>query len=574
MAMEELVGTEGSMTGMLDMILRYKTGSRKQEPSDGGLVDDQADGKGRSLHEARDRDGTIQVAGDRDGTHQEASVGDRTHQEAGNKGRTLQEVDGIDRSPQEASGTPQVAVSGRGTPSREHGGEGEEALESAVISNCTEVCGEGFHGKSCSRICLVTVYPAGNRKVGKKMYVMLDDQSNKSLARTEFFDMFNINGPTLPYTLRTCSEVGETAGRRATGYVIESVDGATSLPLPMLLECNMIPNNRDEIPTPVAAHGHRHLRSIAQEIPPLDPSAQILLLLGRDILRVHKVRRQISGPHEAAYAQKLDLGWVIIGDVCLGSTHKPSEVTVMKTYVLENGRPSHFPPCESHLTVKEKPVLPNQLHLFPHTPRENLLITNIGDLGSSVFHQTKNDNKLGPSMEDILFLKTMENEFSQDETNSWVAPLPFRQPRRRLPNNRQYALSRLKSLHRTLDKNPEMKSHLKSFMQAMLDSQHAELAPPTEEGKEYWYLPFFGVYHPQKPSQIRVVFDSSAQFEGISLNDVLLSGPNMHNSLLGVLLRFRREAVAITADIQKMFYCFLVREDCRGCSAFCLAPRQ
>ncbi|KAL6456460.1 hypothetical protein MHYP_G00350040 [Metynnis hypsauchen] len=38
---------------------------------------------------------------------------------------------------------------------------------------------------------------------------------------------------------------------------------------------------------------------------------------------------------------------------------------------------------------------------------------------------------------------------------------------------------------------------------------------------------------------------------------------DLNNSLIGVLLRFRREPVAVTADIRQMFYCFVVREDCR-----------
>ncbi len=53
-----------------------------------------------------------------------------------------------------------------------------------------------------------------------------------------------------------------------------------------------------------------------------------------------------------------------------------------------------------------------------------------------------------------------------------------------------------------------------------------------------WYLPTFGGLHPQKPNQIRVVFDSSACYSGISLNDVLLRGPDLNNSLVGVLLCF------------------------------------
>jgi len=61
-----------------------------------------------------------------------------------------------------------------------------------------------------------------------------------------------------------------------------------------------------------------------------------------------------------------------------------------------------------------------------------------------------------------------------------------------------------------------------------------------------------------------VVFHSSAQHSGVSLNDVLLTGPDLNNSLLGVLMRFRKEKVAVLADIQQMFHCFQVREDRRN----------
>lgn len=74
----------------------------------------------------------------------------------------------------------------------------------------------------------------------------------------------------------------------------------------------------------------------------------------------------------------------------------------------------------------------------------------------------------------------------------------------------------------------------------------------------------FGVYHPKKPGQNQVVFNSSAQYNGVSLNDVLLTGPDLNNPLLGVLLRFCKESVDITADIQQMFYCFLVKEEDRN----------
>lgn len=65
------------------------------------------------------------------------------------------------------------------------------------------------------------------------------------------------------------------------------------------------------------------------------------------------------------------------------------------------------------------------------------------DVGKLIFSQTENDYKLAASVEDELFLQIMNQEFCKDDANSWVAPLPFRTPRQRLPNNRQHALNRL-----------------------------------------------------------------------------------------------------------------------------------
>lgn len=67
--------------------------------------------------------------------------------------------------------------------------------------------------------------------------------------------------------------------------------------------------------------------------------------------------------------------------------------------------------------------------------------------------------------------------------------------------------------------------------------------------QECWYLPLFGVYHPKKPDQMRGMVDS-VTYNGTSMNDVLLQGPDLTNSLFGILLRFRKEMVAIVVNIQ------------------------
>ena len=69
-----------------------------------------------------------------------------------------------------------------------------------------------------------------------------------------------------------------------------------------------------------------------------------------------------------------------------------------------------------------------------------------------------------------------------------------------------------------------------------------------EAGKEgnTWYVPHDGVYHPEKSGKIRVVFDCCAEHNGIALNDLLLHGPDISNKLIDVLVRFRKDFVAVT----------------------------
>lgn len=83
-------------------------------------------------------------------------------------------------------------------------------------------------------------------------------------------------------------------------------------------------------------------------------------------------------------------------------------------------------------------------------------------------------------------------------------------------------------------------------MQKLLETDHAE-----------------PVYHPQKPDKIRVVFDAAAETNGLSLNKMLLSGPDLTNSLLSVLICFCQNPVAFMADIEQMLHSFLVQKEHR-----------
>lgn len=90
----------------------------------------------------------------------------------------------------------------------------------------------------------------------------------------------------------------------------------------------------------------------------------------------------------------------------------------------------------------------------------------------------------------------------------------------------------------------------------------AEKVPEEElNNQPAWYIPHLGAYHPHKPGKIRVVFDCSAQFQETSLNDHLLTGPDLTNTLVRVLCRFRKGPVAIMCYVEKMFHQFHVTKE-------------
>ena len=56
-----------------------------------------------------------------------------------------------------------------------------------------------------------------------------------------------------------------------------------------------------------------------------------------------------------------------------------------------------------------------------------------------------------------------------------------------------------------------------------------------------------------KTTPLRIVFNSSANFQGHVLNEYWAKGPNVFlNPLLGILIRFREDYVGIMGDITKM----------------------
>ena len=78
-------------------------------------------------------------------------------------------------------------------------------------------------------------------------------------------------------------------GRCSKDLVVESVDGNKSHQLSNVIECNAIPDSKQEIPSPEVARAHPHLHEIVDKIPEIRGDVDILLLIGRNAPPLQKV---------------------------------------------------------------------------------------------------------------------------------------------------------------------------------------------------------------------------------------------------------------------------------------------
>ena len=185
-----------------------------------------------------------------------------------------------------------------------------------VNPKCTVLCGP-TGGMSCSKTLLVDVYSRHNPHLTKRVYAIVDEQSNSSLVTSELADDLGADAPLEKYFLSTCSgEKEEKYGRTVAGITVCSLSGA-GFAVPTLNECDTIPQDKGEIPSPDMARSSPHLKAIAHEIPPINETAKIHLLLGRDAPELLKVREFRDGPKGAPWAERLALAWTISASVLL-----------------------------------------------------------------------------------------------------------------------------------------------------------------------------------------------------------------------------------------------------------------
>ena len=232
---------------------------------------------------------------------------------------------------------------------------------------------------------------------------------------------------------------------------------------------------------------------------PYRQDVEVGLLIGANCARAIKPREVIPGMDDDPYAMKTALGWGIIGNLSLNYSGEESEhCTCDQIISRANG-------MEASKTIGH--------FVLKTCVKEVLSPAQIGKLFELDFNEAVRDDK-GLSHLDRKFLNVLRSNICHKEDGHYEVPLPLKQESLKLPNNKELAVTRVDKLKQRLQRDPKYREHYQEFMEDMIDKGHAEKVPPEEislANGRIRYFPHHGVYHPQKPDKMRVVFDASSK---------------------------------------------------------------
>ncbi|XP_026684463.1 uncharacterized protein LOC113470313 isoform X3 [Diaphorina citri] len=165
---------------------------------------------------------------------------------------------------------------------------------------------------------------------------------------------------------------------------------------------------------------------------------------------------------------------------------------------------------------------------------------------------SKKDVKLSPEEKECE--KIYIDGVSRDSQGIYSVPLPFKEDPKKLGDSFHIACKRFLNLERKLETSNELKQNYNSAVKELIDRKFMVLSEDQSKTNGYFIPCHLVVRLDKASSKFRVVYDASCKTNtGLSLNDLLHTGPKLYTDLLGVLLNFRLFEHALNGDIAKMF---------------------
>ncbi|XP_072377845.1 uncharacterized protein [Diabrotica undecimpunctata] len=151
----------------------------------------------------------------------------------------------------------------------------------------------------------------------------------------------------------------------------------------------------------------------------------------------------------------------------------------------------------------------------------------------------------------------------RDTDGRFEVKIPFNSNTSLLGDSKQQAYARLLQLEKKFQSDRNLEKEYSKFMKEYEDLGHMKLNKTETINKPEYYLPHHAVIKEDSiTTKCRAVLDASSKSStGISLNDIMHSGPRLQQDLTNILINWRSYKIAYTADLEKMFRQIKIAEE-------------
>ncbi|XP_058817217.1 uncharacterized protein LOC131680521 [Topomyia yanbarensis] len=386
-------------------------------------------------------------------------------------------------------------------------------------NRCTNTSIENHSHHHCGQSVLFRIIPVILHGPTKsiKVFAFLDEGSSATLIEHELAEQLGAQGQTSPMCLTWTANMSRLESKsQVVSLDVSGIGQQNRYHLSNIRTVEALNLPRQTLRFEQLQRHFCHLAGLAVEsYEHADPR----LLLGLHNLRFAVPLETREGDY-GPIATKTRLGWCVYGSV--DSQHGPEHVS---------------------------------LHICECNKNENL---------ETMMREYFNADYMGVAPSEPLMSE--ENKRAQrilESTttrigNRFQTGLIWRYDEIYLPDSFPMAVQRLKCLERRMQKDAVLRDNLHRQIREYQEKGYAHQLTNEEQltvdAKRVWYLPISAVTNPNKPGKVRLVWDAAAQVAGISLNSLLLPGPDLLTPLPHVLFRFRQYPVAVSGDIKEMYH--------------------
>ena len=351
-----------------------------------------------------------------------------------------------------------------------------------------------------------------------KVNALLDDGSTKSYINADVAAELGLQGKTEKVMVNVLNGQVETFESKPVEFQLESMNGSVNMTV-NAYTANRVTGDMRVFDWNKCKSRWPYLKNI--DFPHSTKREIVDLLIGLDCAYLHSTLEEVRGKPSEPIARLTPLGWTCVGnpgqrDGSMLQTNFASTFFVKDQSSLEtlNANLKKFWEFEEEPLMHEPPVI---------------------------------------RLEEKLALQTAEHSINY-ENQMYRVGVPWKERQPVLPNNYDMALRRLENTEKRLKRSPDIADSYSKCIEQYIEKGYVRKIMEHEKSKSKWYLPHFPVIRLDKETtKTRIVFDASAKYDGVSLNDIIHQGPKLQRDLFDVLLRFRRFPVAVVCDIAEMY---------------------